>query len=389
MRVLERVADVPGLRALRELAARRPEPLWLVGGTVRDALLGRAPRDLDVAVEGDALAVARALGEVVAEHARFGTAEVRVDRAKVNLAAARTETYPSPGALPEVRLGATIEADLRRRDFTVNAIAVGLRDGREVAFPGALEDLERRRLRVLHDASFLDDPTRLYRMVRYERRLGLAIEPRTAALARAAQEGGALYTLTRDRIAAELRLMLDEPDPVGTIAAVRAWGGRAAPAVDEELARAALELLDGEGRLELVLVGSGCAGDERAAARDIQWFDDSRPARRRAREVARAPQLAEALRAARRPSEIAAAAVRRPLEAVALAGALGAREPAQRWLRELRHVRLAIDGRDVMAAGVPEGPQVRAALERALAARLDGEIPPGRDAELAAALAAD
>ncbi|HWV84283.1 MAG TPA: hypothetical protein VNZ62_02455 [Capillimicrobium sp.] len=386
MRVLERVADVPGLRALLALAERRPEPLWLVGGAVRDALLEREPRDLDVVVEGDALAVAHALGEVVAEHERFGTAEVRVDEAKVNLAAARTETYPRPGALPEVRLGATIEEDLRRRDFTINAIAVSLTDGREVAFPGAREDVARRWLRVLHDASFVDDPTRIYRMVRYARRLGLEIEPDTARLARAAVEGGALYTLTRDRIAAELRVMLAEPDPAGTIAAAHEWVGRAAPAVDPEVARAALALLDGEGRPEIVLVASGCLGDERAAARDIQWFDESRPARRRAREAARAPELAAALKAAERPSQIAEAAAGRPVEAVALAGALGADEPARRWLRELRHVRLEIDGRDVMAAGVPQGPQVRAALRRALAARLDGTIAPGREAELAAAL---
>jgi len=386
MRVLERVADVPGLRALRELAERRPEPMWLVGGAVRDVLLGREPRDLDVVVEGDALAVAHELGEVVAEHERFGTAEVLVDGAGINLASARTETYPRPGALPEVRLGATIEEDLRRRDFTVNAIAVSLADGREVAFPGALEDVERRWLRVLHDASFIDDPTRIYRMVRYARRLDLAIEPGTARLARAAVEGGAVYTLTRDRIAAELRLMLAEPDPAGMIAAVREWVGSGAPAVDPEVARAALALLDGEGRVDIVLVGSGCLGDERAAARDIQWFDDSRPARRRAREAARAPEIAEALKTAERPSQIAAAVARRPVEAVALAGALGPREPVERWLRELRHVRLEIDGRDVMAAGVPQGPEVRAALERALAARLDGTIPPGREAELAAAL---
>ena len=141
----------------------------------------------------------------------------------------------------------------------------------------------------------------------------------------------------------------------------------------------------------MVLAASGAVGDGRRAARDVQWFDDSRPARRRARDTADgAGDLARALERAKRPSDVAAAVRGRPVEAVALAGALGpaAEAVARRWLDEQRHVRLEIDGRDVMAAGVAEGPAVRAALERALAARLDGAIPPGRDAELAAALGA-
>ncbi len=385
---LRPLATVPGFEALRALAAARGGGLWLVGGAVRDALLGAPIRDLDVAVEGDARAVARELGEVVAEHERFGTAEVLVGGGKVNLATTRTESYVRPGALPDVALGASIEEDLRRRDFTVNAIAAALPSGDEVAFPGAQEDVAQRRLRVLHERSFLDDPTRIYRMVRYAQRLGLTPAPATARLAREALAGKALYTLTRDRIAQELRLMLDEPDPVATLAAARAWVGPGAPAIDPDLARRALALLPADGRPEIVLVASGALGDERAAGRDVQWFDDSRPARRRARETARAPQLAAALTAAERPSQVAAAVRGRPVEAIALAGALGPAQAARRWLDELRHVRLAIDGRDVMAAGVPEGPEVRAALERALAARLDGAIPPGRDAELAAALAA-
>jgi tRNA nucleotidyltransferase (CCA-adding enzyme) len=108
---------------------------------------------------------------------------------------------------------------------------------------------------------------------------------------------------------------------------------------------------------------------------------------RRGERTARAPELARALSSIARPSELAATAGSWPLEAVALAGALGADEPARRWLDDLRHVRLAIDGGDLMAAGIPEGPAVGRALERALAARLDGTIAPGRDAELAAALA--
>ena len=381
--LLDRLTDVPGFIELQA----HSRGLWLVGGAVRDALLGAPVRDLDVVVEGDAIAVARELGEIVSEHERFGTAEVRLagSGVKVNLAAARTETYPRPGALPDVTLGASVAEDLQRRDFTVNALAVALEDGRELAVAGAREDLAARRLRVLHDRSFLDDPTRILRMVRYAHRLGLTPDDQTADLARAAVAGQALLTVTRDRIANELRLALAEPDPLAALEAMHAWTAGATPRVDVALARRALDLLP-DARLDLLAVGSGAIGDERAATRNIQWFDESRPARRRAAETAHADTLARELAAATRPSEVVALARRRPPEMVALAGALGAEAPVRRYFDELRDVALTIDGRDLLAAGIPEGPQIRAALERALAARLDGTIAPGREEELRAAL---
>src|ERR687897_971084 len=121
-------------------AALRDEPgVYLVGGAVRDELLGRTPKELDFVVEGDAIAVARRaaerLGGELIVHERFGTATVRTHTDSFDLTSARTETYAHPGALPTVTLGASIEEDLRRRDFTVNAIARRL-DGREIAFPG-------------------------------------------------------------------------------------------------------------------------------------------------------------------------------------------------------------------------------------------------------------
>jgi tRNA nucleotidyltransferase (CCA-adding enzyme) len=381
--LLHRLSDVPGLAELRAHAAG----LWLVGGAVRDALLGEPVRDLDVVVEGDAIAVARGLGEIVSEHDRFGTAEVRLPDSgvKVNLTSARTETYARPGALPDVTLGATVAEDHERRDFRVNAMAVALDDGRELAVPGARADLDARRLRVLHDRSFLDDPTRILRMVRYAQRLDLAPDDHTARLARAAVADGALLEVTRDRIAGELRLALAEPDPLATLAAMHDWTAGATPRVDVALAGRARALLP-DARIDLLAVASGAIGDARTAQRNIQWFDESRPARRRAAETAGADALAHALADASRPSQIVALARHRPPEMVALAGALGAQRPAQRYLDELRHVALAIDGRDLLAAGVPEGPAIRVALERALAARLDGTIGPGREAELHAAL---
>src|SRR3954466_4568325 len=177
--LLERLREVPGAGELLGTLAGVPG-VWVVGGAVRDALLGRQPRDLDLVVEGDAAEVARRLGEAPLLHERFGTATAN---GVVNLAAARRERYEQPGALPEVELGAPIAEDLARRDFTVNAIAVRLADGELRAVPHALEDLAARRLRVLNAGSFLDDPTRLLRLVRYAARLRFQIEKVTRDLA--------------------------------------------------------------------------------------------------------------------------------------------------------------------------------------------------------------
>ena len=122
--MFEALADVPGV--------------WIVGGAVRDALLGRDPRDLDLVVEGDAEAVARRLGEDAVVHDRFGTATAV---GEVNIAATRRERYERPGALPDVELGVPLREDLERRDFSVNTLAVRLADGELEAVPGALEDL--------------------------------------------------------------------------------------------------------------------------------------------------------------------------------------------------------------------------------------------------------
>jgi tRNA nucleotidyltransferase (CCA-adding enzyme) len=167
--LLERLRALPAAEPV--LAALAGEPrVWVVGGAVRDLLLGGTPSDLDLVVEGDALVVARRaaqrLGGEVLVHERFGTATVRGADAAFDLASARRESYPQPGALPVVELGAALEEDLARRDFTVNTLALRLADGELRGAPGAREDLDARLLRVLHDASFRDDPTRLLRLAR-------------------------------------------------------------------------------------------------------------------------------------------------------------------------------------------------------------------------------
>src|SRR3954470_4663156 len=195
------MADEPGVHA--------------VGGAVRDALLDRVPRELDLVVEGDAEAVARRaaarVGGTVVVHGRFGTATVTSGGYPFDLAGARRERYARPGALPDVTLGATLAEDLERRDFTVNAIAARLGDGALTALPGARADLEAGLLRVLHERSFVDDPTRLLRLARYAARLGFVAEPRTDGLAAAAVAAGAVATVSGERLGNELRLLAREP----------------------------------------------------------------------------------------------------------------------------------------------------------------------------------
>ncbi len=381
--LLERLGDVAGV--------------YLVGGAVRDLLLGAAPLDLDLVVDGPVDAVTDRLGAPARAHDRFETGTLLLDGVSYDVARARRESYAHPGALPTVA-PAPIEVDLLRRDFGVNALALGLGGetrGRLLAAPGALEDLRARRLRVLHDASFIDDPTRLLRLVRYASRLGFAIEDHTRELARAAVAGRATDTVSGARLGAELRLLAAEPDPVAALRAladleldeVLAPGFGIRTEAAAEAAERALRLLpaDGDpGAVALAVATLGLDPDARAELLDDLAF----PAAQRDVIVAaggRAPALAATLAEATTPSQIAAAARRAPVELVALAGALGAEPQARRWLEELRHVRLEIDGQDLLDAGVQRGPEVGAGLARALAAKLDGRAA-GRDAELAEAL---
>ena len=213
--LLERLRELDCGRRLLEAAAEM-RGVYLVGGAVRDLLLGRAPSELDVVVEGDVARLAGALGDSSTVHERFGTATVRDGDCRWDLAAARAEEYARPGALPDVR-AAAITTDLRRRDVTVNAIALDLGSGELRAADHALDDLAGGRLRVLHDASFRDDPTRLWRIARYAARLGFTLEPHTAKLAAEAVAAGVAERVSGARIGNELRLALTEPDPVAAI----------------------------------------------------------------------------------------------------------------------------------------------------------------------------
>jgi tRNA nucleotidyltransferase (CCA-adding enzyme) len=383
--LLDRLRALPGAEPLFEALADVPG-VWIVGGAVRDTLLGRAPRDLDLVVEGDAEVVARRLGEDAVVHDRFGTATAA---GEVNIAASRRERYEAPGALPDVELGVPLSEDLARRDFSVNTLAVRLADGELEALPGALEDLAARRLRALHERSFRDDPTRLLRLVRYGARLRFQIEQETRLWAFAAVANEALGTVSGARLGAELRLLLREPQPAAMcgLEGLRI-GPRLLPGfhVDPDLVERAQQLTPDDGRADLVALAACCldAGAAELAAR-LDWLEFT--ARERDTVVAaatRARSLAPVMGGMDSASGLWALLRREAPETVALAGALEAPEAARRWLDEIRGVRLAIDGDDLVAAGL-SGPAVGRALDAAMGAALDGEAV-DRETQLRVAL---
>lgn len=236
------------LRVAKATAEAERVELWAVGGAVRDLAVGIGVRDLDLAVAGDAgglaTAVAERTGGAATVEARFGTASVEAGGCRIDLAALRTERYARPGALPTVRLGASIEEDLARRDFSVNAVALGLAGARagEVIDPfGGLGDLAARRLRVLHERSFIDDATRLWRGARYAARL--ALRP-TAETARLIEEGGRwLAPISGQRLWVEFERTAEERRVLETLRLLDGWGVLRATCGEFELSEASARAL--------------------------------------------------------------------------------------------------------------------------------------------------
>jgi len=412
--VLERLPRRPGGRELLELARDR-EDLALVGGAVRDLLLGNTPRELDVTVDGGSAELATKLAALlpgndarmpeVELHERFGTAVVEWIYGRIDIAERRAESYPRPGALPEVRPGTSAE-DLARRDFTVNAMAVtlgGPRAGELEAVEHAIEDLAAGRLRVLHEGSFLDDPIRLLRLARYRARLEFEVEPDTARLAQSALASRALDTVSGARIGNELWLASKE----GAETAFTSMGelgmldALSLPSpYDERLLFDAFWLMPPDGIhdvLDMAVLfhpaGEPSEAARRAAAELMDSFEFFAETRERVLAAAfDSPALAAGMEQAKRPSQLRALLAGRPVEAIVLAGALGARRSSEvpdlvkAWLTEMRNVRLEIGGEDLLAAGVPEGPEVGRRLARTLDRKLDGELEGGRQAELRSAL---
>ena len=395
-----RIEALPGMDRVLSALGGLP-PSYLVGGAVRDLLRGARSVDFDIVLEGDAEAAAAELAERLGgeahAHDRFGTATVRAGELSLDLATARRERYRRPGALPEVE-PATIEQDLGRRDFTVNAMAAALAAGERGRLHdphGGRADLEAGVVRILHRHSFVDDPTRLLRAVRYEARLGFAMDRDTEALARAAAAARVLDTVSGKRVATELLGLLGEEPLRAALPRLAELGlDRAlypAIAVDPDLPPAAAEAAPAVGAdPALAALAALLAGALEELRPWLEGLDLGAERRDRVLGAARAAgPIAAALNAAPLPpdSELRRLLAPVPPEALALARALGAPpEPIGRYIDEVSAVRLDIGGDDLVAAGIEPSPALGRALAETLRRKVDGEVS-GREEELRLALA--
>jgi tRNA nucleotidyltransferase (CCA-adding enzyme) len=207
VKIVGQIADELGVKA------------YLVGGPVRDKLLGIENFDLDFVVEGNGIRFAESLNKSfkgkLTKYPAFGTATIGSEDKRVDIVTARKETYKKPGAYPKVKPG-KIKDDLFRRDFTINAMAIAVNKkglGKLVDFYNGQKDLKKGLIRVLHDKSFMDDPTRIFRAVRFAVRLGFKIEPHTKKLMKNAVLDGLLGDVNAGRIRKEIELFLKEKNP--------------------------------------------------------------------------------------------------------------------------------------------------------------------------------
>jgi tRNA nucleotidyltransferase (CCA-adding enzyme) len=364
-----------------------------VGGLVRDALLGRDHlHDVDLVVEGDAIAVARrvahALGTPVAVHERFGTAVVELPHgtAHVDFITARRERYAHPGALPDVEPG-TLADDLARRDFAINAMAfrlTGSAAGELVDPHGGLADLRAGLVRCLRAGAFTEDPSRIVRAARYAGRLGFAIEGATAEGIRSAIGG---LDWGSARAADELRRLLDENDPGPGLALLAGFGapgvvdGVAARIVVVDAARDEIARHDPHAVLPArwaLRAGAALTPEVAAQSALPGW------ARGVAGEVAAGAGLRDRLAGVDLPSTVDA--LLRPAPVATQIGALAAgSSQVGIWWARWRGVQVSVRGRDLIAAGAVPGPAIGRTLASLRAAVLDG-IVDGPDAERAFAL---
>ncbi len=383
---LRTALDPPLARLMRAAEAAAIESgcdLWVVGGAVRDLAVGARVHDLDLAVRGplpalvDALARHAAADAVEVEYAqRFGTATVHREGYRADLAHLRTENYVVPGALPDVRLTDGIEADLRRRDFTVNAVALGLAgvDRSRVVDPfGGLDDLQHRVLRVLHERSFVDDATRLWRGARTASLFGLAPDPTTRRLI---EEGARwLESISGERLWAELANTARRGRPARTVALLDEWGVLRGTHSGWTLPPESARALRGRrpmpaGRLAAVLLAPL---PQRAAI--LQRLSAPREVRLTVEDTAR---LLEAGRGPLSPGALA------PLEGARAEARLAARwldpecqPPLQGALSRWERTRPALDADTLIALGVPRGPEVGRTLGGLRRARYLGTLGDG------------
>jgi tRNA nucleotidyltransferase (CCA-adding enzyme) len=402
------------LAAAGETAAERGMRAYVVGGFVRDLFLGEENYDIDVVVEGDGIrfaeAFARRTGGRLRRHEMFGTAVVVLPRRPdlpggeagfhVDVATARLETYARPGALPTVERG-SLRADLLRRDFTINTLAIGLDPsgfGELIDFFGGQRDLKDRHIRVLHTLSFVEDPTRAFRALRFEARFHMRIGKFTERLLR--QAAAHLDAVSGPRILNEILPILAEPRAAAILRRLDETGILPAlhPAlrVDEASERRLERVREAVSWFRLLYTSDAFVpwlpawlaltarlADGDSAQLESRLGIGGRVAVKLAAARAGAREAPRALKAIAEGRAVPPSAVARALDPIPVEGLLwlmagaaddASRRAISRFILEWRHVRPALSGRDVIALGVPEGPAVGEALRDLRDARLDGKV---------------
>ncbi|MEJ2201887.1 MAG: CBS domain-containing protein, partial [Desulfuromonadaceae bacterium] len=387
--------------------------VFAVGGFVRDLLLQQQNLDVDIVVEGDGIAFAqefaRRHGCRVREHHKFGTAVVIFPQGyKIDIASARMEYYLEPGALPTVE-HSSIKLDLYRRDFTITTLAVALNGkvyGELLDFFNGQRDLNDKALRVLHNLSFVEDPTRVFRAVRFEQRLGFHLGPHTESLLRSAVQMGFLDAVGGSRVFNELMIIFKEANPLPAVFRMAELDllqyihpslsiSERKRRIFEAASQAVLwyEFEHAEENLKRWQVYFFCllADVDQAAIRGIskrldipaRFHETFRRQRTRAHQVLRL--LARRHGGGKTPRSSELYQWLRPFSSEALMYILAriGEDLVRRWVSHyvthLRQVKPLLDGHDLKRLGVPPGPQYRLILEALLAARLNGKVITAED----------
>jgi len=389
--------ELPGfIEAVGAIAAYQGYHLYLVGGAVRDLLLERNTYDLDLVVEGDAVALARQAANVTRKklivHPRFGTATLHFNAWHIDFARARSETYGRPGALPRVRPGSLAD-DLFRRDFTINAMAVRLNPGcfgELIDIYGGMADLEQGLIRILHEGSFIDDATRIWRALRYEQRLDFRFEEETFELLK--RDLSMLDTISGDRLRHELELVLREEKPEKVLRRADELKilGRLHPMLkaDDWLSamfqRAREVVSPGLQLFKVYLALLTC----RMTADGVEEFISEFRIPKRLLHVLRDSQRIKTVLPVLDNPDLAPSRIHAVLYGYSLsaltARMLAAESPAvgrniELYLYHLRHVKTCVVGDDLMKLGIVSGPDVGSTLERLHSAKLDGKAATRQD----------
>lgn len=389
------------LELVREVAAEKQLLPFLVGGPVRDLLLGRNDVvDVDLTLEEGGSTLARALAKRVGGRLRsfpqFLTYKVTAeDLPEIDIATARKERYRSPGALPTVTAG-RLKDDLLRRDFSINAMALDLMAGELVDPTGGQRDLEARAVRVLHDQSFIDDPTRIFRAIRLGIRLGFMLEEQTAGLLQEAIASDALTTIAKERIWRELFLAFDEASAPSAVEALNNAGAldvlfgkrRADPALLPRLQRVCAALtgpvINGGLDREVMYTGAILYGN--ASPVDLEGSGFSQKRARNLVQIANElPRFTDTLSEATSDHQRFRLFKHASAEMLSIVSAAAPHEqPHVARFQEFRMFKIPLRGNDLE---VPHGPHVARALERTREAVFTGEIPPAEALAFARAMA--